>query len=170
DRVLDGYLRVRDISPADTVIDVGAYPGEFSIYAAKQGAEVYALEPDPDRRADLHQNLEINDFTGTVQVLDAALSSDESPRSTTLDRLMQTERIDSLDFVKMDIEGAEIDAVRGGVETLQSYAPFLAIASYHEVDGEKTCYELERLFQDREWNVETRYRRHLTTYAWNDDA
>ena len=47
-----------------------------------------------------------------------------------------------LDLIKMDIEGAEIQAVRGAVGTLTRLRPHLAIASYHLVDGRPTHLSL----------------------------
>jgi hypothetical protein len=34
-------------------------------------------------------------------------------------------------FIKMNIEGAEIDALEGARRTIQSFAPQLAISAYH---------------------------------------
>ena len=42
----------------DVVLDVGANIGVFTLYAAKQGAQVYAYEPMPPTYAVLQQNIE----------------------------------------------------------------------------------------------------------------
>jgi len=46
-------------------------------------------------------------------------------------------RLDRLDFVKMDIEGAELEAMSAAGETRARFKPRYAIASYHPLDGGK---------------------------------
>ena len=55
--------------------------------------------------------------------------------------------INKLDFVKMDIEGAEIEALEGCIVTIKSLSPNFAIASYHIVNGEPTYIKLEKFFE-----------------------
>lgn len=48
--------------PGDTVVDVGAHIGLYSLLAAASGATVFAIEPDPANRALLESNLRMNGF------------------------------------------------------------------------------------------------------------
>jgi len=68
----------------------------------------------------------------------------------------------------MDIEGSEIHAIRGAKEIIKNSNINLAIASYHVVNGTKTCFEVERLFQDLGYISITTHEEHLTTYAFKD--
>jgi hypothetical protein len=43
-------------------------------------------------------------------------------------------KLDRVDFVKMDIEGAEVKALRGGRATLARYHPKLSVSVYHAPD------------------------------------
>ncbi len=50
---------------------------------------------------------------------------------TTIDELMVDLNLDRVDFIKMDIEGAKQNALKGATHTLAKYSPRLAVASYH---------------------------------------
>ncbi len=41
---------------------------------------------------------------------------------------------DKIDFIKLDIEGAEQDAIEGAKETIKKYTPILAICIYHKAE------------------------------------
>lgn len=47
----------------------------------------------------------------------------------TIDNILNGE---SVTFIKFDIEGAELSALKGGIKTLQKYRPKLAISLYHK--------------------------------------
>ncbi len=55
---------------------------------------------------------------------------------TTIDNLVKELNLPTVDVIKMDIEGAEQNALRGAQQTLQQYRPRLGIASYHVVDDQ----------------------------------
>ena len=48
--------------------------------------------------------------------------------------------INKIDVLKMDIEGAEIEAIQGSKETLKRSKVNVTIASYHIVDGKTTSH------------------------------
>lgn len=54
--------------------------------------------------------------------------------TTTIDETIRDLGIEKVDFIKMDIEGAEPFALEGAKETIFKYKPKLAIASYHGMD------------------------------------
>lgn len=47
---------------------------------------------------------------------------------TTIDEFFKN---DNIDFIKMDIEGAELQALKGGINTIQRNRPILSICIYH---------------------------------------
>jgi FkbM family methyltransferase len=48
-----------------------------------------------------------------------------------LDELIATLALDRLDFLKMDIEGFEVQALLGASKSLQKFHPYLSITTYH---------------------------------------
>ncbi len=62
--------------------------------------------------------------------------------SVTVDDLVATGVTDRIDFIKLDIEGAELDAMRGATEVLRAFRPRLALSAYHRSDD---LWELARL-------------------------
>jgi FkbM family methyltransferase len=83
----------------------------------------------------------------------------------TLDNLVAEIKPEHLDMVKMDIEGAEIEALKGAVNTIVKYSPRFAIASYHIRDNVKTCYWVEEFLMKKGYSTKTFFPPHLTTYG-----
>ncbi len=110
-------------------IDVGANVGTYTIWAAELGAEVIALEPADDTFALLRENIELNgyqvtavraaagDHCGTARFTagrDAGNSLDPAgpveARLVTVDSLIGDRYVTGM---KVDVEGFEIDVLRG---------------------------------------------------------
>lgn len=53
---------------------------------------------------------------------------------TTIDAITADLRVSRIDYIKMDIEGAEREALRGAVDTITRFAPRLAVSAYHLPD------------------------------------
>lgn len=52
-------------------------------------------------------------------------------KTETIDNFVETRNIDKIDYIKMDIENAEMQALMGAENTLLKYRPQLAISIYH---------------------------------------
>lgn len=124
------------LRPGMNVLDIGANIGYYSLIAAKAGCIVYAFEPDPRNLEYLRRNLIANRVAGSVTVvnkpvsdqvgsevfyqhpslLESSLYSDLAFGAATS---MPTTTIDDyfpdnvVNVIKLDIEGAEIRALRG---------------------------------------------------------
>lgn len=53
---------------------------------------------------------------------------------TKLDTYISINRLNRVDFIKCDIEGAELEFISGAVDTIKRYCPRMAIAVYHSPD------------------------------------
>jgi len=190
---LRGYLKNYKLQKGDIVIDCGAYLGAFALYAAKiigSNGLVFAFEPSPENYKKLWKNIKLNRLTNIIPINKGlwskntilALNDSHSGGSTfffntdkqasvvevpvvTLDNELKKRRIKKVDFIKMDIEGSEIEAIKGSEKTLKNKNIKLAIASYHIVNGQKTCFRLEKLLSKFGYKVKTSFPTHLTTYA-----
>jgi FkbM family methyltransferase len=147
------------VSEGDTVLDLGAYNGDTAIYFAGltgNRGKVYSFEPNPK----LYENLckTIADFkqehviipvqSGVSSVSrNAKFSAGQSGvlgkidekgdidiNLTTVDAFVDDNKIEKIDFIKMDIEGAEVDAIKGATQTIAKFRPKLAICIYHKAE------------------------------------
>ena len=126
------------IRPGDVFFDIGTCIGFVAVHAAKRGANVMAFEPEPQLRKRALENLKLNSAAG-VRVMDWAVSDGDgtadlfsdgphgcSPTLAATDgRTPVTVRTRSIDaaiadgtlptpqLIKLDIEGAEVKALRG---------------------------------------------------------
>jgi FkbM family methyltransferase len=164
------------IRPGDIVIDGGAHVGTFTRYALQRGAaRVIAIEPEPINIACLEANLAPELASGKVHLIKAGIwdqrtslaLSDSHTNSAghsfvrtvvnseklegmllvTLDEMVAELALDRVDFIKMDIEGAERRALAGAQRTLRQFHPRLAISSYHMHDDPETIPAVVRQAQ-----------------------
>lgn len=143
--------------PGWIAFDVGAYKGETAVWlAGKAGASgaIYAFEPDPTIAAILGANVERNRSAGQSRIsvlpYGVGVTSGKQHFSavagggshmdaaggitidmTTIDQVVEDLHLDRVDLIKMDIEGGEVDALRGAERTLRRLAPRLAVCVYH---------------------------------------
>jgi hypothetical protein len=68
-------------------------------------------------------------------------------------------------MIKMDIEGAEIEALQGAVGIIKKYSPRFAIASYHKKNNQETCYWVENFLTERGYSTESFFLPHITNYG-----
>lgn len=139
------------LEPGCLFIDGGAHIGYYSVLAARLGAQVIALEPDPYNRAALkvnvrHLGVEVRAIalsdkpgeamfhpslstTGSslVRRTDIALARAVSVATTTVDELT-TGRRDRPIVVKLDLEGHEAAALEGAIGTLADAERLVIVA------------------------------------------
>ncbi len=82
-----------------------------------------------------------------------------------LPSLVEKHKLKRLDFVKMDIEGAEIEVMDAARSVTEALRPRFSIASYHVRDGKKASQTLEPMFRSYGYDVQTGFELHPTTWA-----
>ena len=80
-----------------------------------------------------------------------------------IDEFVKENNIDKIDFIKMDIEGAELEALKGGEKTIIDHRPQLAISIYHTNEH---LYEIP-LYLDRILDNYTYRVAHYTPRQWD---
>jgi FkbM family methyltransferase len=155
----------------DIVIDAGAWIGDFAAYAANKGATVYAFEPVRETYSWLCKTERLNNIntgrgeiypvqkglgcseceiaisldennSGASSIISKEGKSSETIAITTLDKFVEENRIERVNFIKADIEGAERDMLRGATHVLKTFAPKLAICTYHLPDDPQVLEEI----------------------------
>jgi FkbM family methyltransferase len=154
-------LNREHVKPGDVVLDCGAHVGTFTDIALRRGAsKVVSIEPDPVNLECLRRNFPQEIAAGRVVIVPKGVWSREQIITlyagaensgmgsmvtdqhagkvevpvTTIDKLAAELQLPRVDFIKMDIEGAEREALRGAVQTLARDLPRLMLDSYHLPD------------------------------------
>lgn len=129
--------------PGYRSFDVGGQYGYDALAIGKlTGAEVVSLECDPLLCDIIKRNIELNPgYTGRIQVREAFVTDVTTAGTAmlTLDDLATSSFIP--DFIKMDIEGAELDALRGAETILAERRPGLLV-EVHSLPLEHACCQL----------------------------
>jgi FkbM family methyltransferase len=141
------------VRPGATVVDVGANIGWYSVRLARLCgcARVLGFEAAPETFERLTANIRRNECGGSVNAFCLALANEsgghvaltrglgtgnhivhgasdagvrlQRVRVETLDGFLAGRDVSELDFVKVDIEGGELNFVRGARETLRCHRP-----------------------------------------------
>ena len=157
------FLAIHD---GDIVIDAGCGEGFFVPHALSRNArKIYAFEPHPKFVRGLSKTFSKEIEDDCVEIIPVGLSDKIADaflndgnnficeakindrgghriQVVTLDSFVLEKNIDAVDFVKMDIEGEEINAVRGMFGVLKRFKPKLAIAVYHEYENAQQIKDL----------------------------
>jgi FkbM family methyltransferase len=144
------------VDPGDVVIDGGGCWGDTALYFAERAQHVFCFECMPSNIEILEGNLRMNPaLARKISVIPKALWNvsrqklafeDRGPASMaasggpnievetqTIDDFVQENSIRKVNFIKMDIEGSEPQAIIGAEETIRRHRPKLAIAIYHDL-------------------------------------
>jgi FkbM family methyltransferase len=153
--VLDGYNLpgLCSVEAGDVVLDLGAFNGNSSIALARSagiGGKVYAFEPNPGMQEILLRNLDrmncanveivpkgVGDARNILKFSVKGAASRFEPFGDVdveigrVDDFVAERGLAKVNFIKIDIEGFEMPALRGAISTIRTFRPKLAISVYH---------------------------------------
>jgi FkbM family methyltransferase len=167
----------------DYVIDGGACFGDTSIFfscSVGPTGKIFAFEPLPVHANIVKYNIDQNALTDQITIVAAGLGDasnhvnavgDEfkaaaSPGFSILgkemqvpilsiDNFVESQGVEKIDFIKMDIEGFELKALKGAALIIEKHKPKLAISLYHKIEDYfeiplylKTRFPFYRLYLD----------------------
>jgi FkbM family methyltransferase len=176
-----GTSGLQPVRPGDVILDCGANVGVFTRKALDHGAaKIIAIEPAPENLECLRRNFKDEIAAGKVILYpkglwdkDDVLEMNVDPKNsagdsfvieregshkiklplTTIDKLVAELELPRVDYIKMDIEGAEPNALTGGRATIAKWKPRISISAYHREDhavripaivrGIRSDYQLE---------------------------
>lgn len=146
-----------------TCVDIGANVGAVALLLARlvgENGHVYAVEPGPPNLARLQKNFELNPpLAAHTKIIprgigrtqselwwaeekgnpgNAMLAQEGSHRISvdTLDNIVREYDIDHIDFIKIDVEGMELEVMLGGRQSLKRMKPILyfeTLARYGDI-------------------------------------
>ena len=150
----DSKMLFKLSNESSVIFDIGANLGWYSIFLALKDPDkrIFSFEPIPETFRVLNRNIALNKVQN-IQTINVALSNEEkeiqmfySPSLTgassfknlqenvthttlaktkTLDDFIHSSEIDGMDFLKCDVEGAELLVVEGGLESIEKFKPIL---------------------------------------------
>ncbi len=142
----------------DTVISGGACFGETSIWFADkvgQNGRVYAFEPSKHNCTRVEENIKRNRLESIIRINNYGLWDKETKlffnsvdsngpgsfcsdnqgeyaiNAVSIDGFLEKEGLAKIDFIKLDVEGAELKTMEGARNVITNYKPNLAISLYH---------------------------------------
>lgn len=166
------YNKRFEINKGDIIIDVGASIGWYTCKVSKtvgDKGKIIAIEPNPKNYHYLLKNIELNNLNNIIPLNLAVFSSKRELRliskgygsflessqdlkknrniikinADTLDHLLSKFKIEKINIIKMDVEGSEIEVIRGAKKILEDFQMLkLIIAAYHKNKDGIECYRI----------------------------
>lgn len=156
------YGDICKVKEGDYVIDGGACFGDSALYfadlAGKNG-KVFSFEFVENNIEIFNKNLDLNPkhkkrielierpigknstdkLYGTDNGPGSSISTEYSENSKeyttmSIDDMVEQKNVEKIDFIKLDIEGSEVDTLQGAEKTIKKFRPKLAISIYHKDD------------------------------------
>lgn len=154
------YVRENhDVKKGDIILDAGVCEGNFSLRYIDIVKKAYMVECDPIWEEPLYYTFK--EYKDRIKMFSKQLSDRDGSTEITIDTLTDGH---PLDFVKMDIEGAEIRAILGGKKTFTDNNIRCSICSYHKYQDEERIRELLQTYGYKTWTSKG-----YLVFMWDED-
>ena len=173
--IQEGYTpKGFQIKPNDTVIDIGAHIGSFSVYAARKAnnIKVFSYEPDKRNFNRIKENILLNNLENLIKPNLLGVSSKNETKTfyldyehpgnqslfvktknpieikcITLNKIFDSNNIKQCNFLKMDCEGAEFDILYSSKNILKKVDKIAM--EFHNLDKKQNNHtELKRFLEN----------------------
>lgn len=139
-----------DIAKGDVLFDIGAAEGIFSLDNIEKVSRVLLFECDPVWTEALKKTFE--PWKDKVEIIDKYVSDSDGGDTVRVDTVVKKYGIEAPVFLKMDVEGAEEDVLKGAAETLSRKGTKAVVCTYHR---QRDHALLSGMMASRGFNVET---------------
>ncbi|MFH1311166.1 MAG: FkbM family methyltransferase [Nanoarchaeota archaeon] len=136
-------------------VDIGAHIGRFSVILANKKSKVIAIEPSTANFEQLNKNIKLNNLQDKIKVLNVGCSDKNGNKAlyfvphneglTSLEKkegtkkeIIKVKKLDNIcnnlhlnpnqiDIIKIDVEGFELNVLKGALNILKKGAPLLIV-------------------------------------------
>lgn len=118
------------LGPGDLAVDVGANYGFVTLVAAHSVApcgHVVSFELEPRIRRALQSSVDIADLESTVELVDKGAGAEDHGPLVRVDTILRGHDISRFRFMKVDVDGLDLDVLRGAADSLRRCKPTLVV-------------------------------------------
>ncbi|MBO4401108.1 MAG: FkbM family methyltransferase, partial [Selenomonadaceae bacterium] len=145
--LIDGFIP----EPGAVVIDGGVFDGGTAKVFTEMGYKVYGFEMDvknfeisrkvAESKGFVVENFSLGSYRHKMRYNSVGGSGNswntggaDITQVVTLDEYVRENNLPRVDFIKLDVEGAELDILKGARTCIARFKPILAISAYHKLD------------------------------------
>ncbi|MEM2304826.1 MAG: FkbM family methyltransferase [Candidatus Methanomethylicia archaeon] len=175
--IWNDYERIWKPRRGDVVIDIGAHVGLFTLKCIKvfNVGRIIAIEPHPVNYLLLNENLKLNNYQNIANTLRVAVGGEAGSAKlylsrysfchslvfneantsinvqlATLDDLVESLKLQRVDFIKIDVEGYEVEVLKGMINTLTMFKPVIVMEVLNS-----NIMEVKKILSKLGYNVKT---------------
>jgi len=140
---METELVKKELKPNNVALDIGAFIGYYSLIFARlvgNDGKVFAFELNPTPFSILKKNIEINNYQNVILENKGVSNTDKNLKSgeqlVSLNTYFKN-KDPKVDFIKMDIEGAEMQALEGMTSLIENNDNIRIMTEFHPTELKK---------------------------------